>query len=206
MRPGRFIGGGGMKTIINSVHRLLGTIEAWAALVAGLIVLLIMSLGVWEVVGRSLFSHPLHGYLDMVEQLMVGVALLGMPYCQARLGNVRMSLLVGRLTGRLRWIMETIAFLAALAVVAVLIKGSWLHFLRAYSIGGSSAEIQLPIWVASLIVPVVLTMLAIRLALQLLEGMRLIVSPDDDTAVVDYNDHVPHAADDPAIEGPERVE
>lgn len=177
-----------MKTIISSANRLLGVIEVWAALVAGLIVLVIMSLGVWEVVGRSVFSHPLHGYLDMVEQSMVGVALLGMPYCQARLGNVRMSLLVGQLTGRSRWIMETIAFLAALAVVVVLIKGSWLHFLRAYSIGGSSPEIQLPIWVASLVVPVVLTMLAMRLALQLLEGGRLIFSPDDDTVVIDYGD------------------
>lgn len=188
-----------MKTAINRASNLLSFIEIWGAFIAGLTIMLIMVLGVWEVVGRSVFSKPLHGYLDMVEQLMVAVALLGMAYCQAHLGNVRMTLLIGRLRGRSRWILEAIAFFAALVVVLVLIKGSWSHFLRAYNIGGSSPEIELPLWIGSLVVPVALTVLALRLVLQLIEALRLILSPDDDTQVIDYHDRPTDLLDDPRM-------
>ncbi|MGE0584798.1 MAG: TRAP transporter small permease subunit [Flavobacteriaceae bacterium] len=188
-----------MKTAILRAHAALAVVETLGAFLAGLIVMVIMVLGIWEVIGRSAFSTPLHGYLDMVEQMMVAVALLGVAYCQSHLGNVRMTLFIGRLSGRFRWTLEAIAFAAALLVIVVLIKGSWAHFYRAFSIGGTSPEIQLPLWWASLVVPIALTILAARLLLQLLEAIRLIGKPGDTTQLLAYHDHVPDVDDDPRM-------
>ena len=44
----------------------------------------------------------------------------------------------------------------------VLIYGSYLHFLRAYELGDSSLDIQLPTWPATLAGPFALTVLALR--------------------------------------------
>ena len=98
-----------MRHPLTIVHVALLRLEMAAALVAGTVILLIMTMGLIEIAGRGLFNKPIHGYLDIVEQLMVAVAVFGVSYCQATWGNVRMTLVVGALNGRARWIAETIA-------------------------------------------------------------------------------------------------
>jgi TRAP-type C4-dicarboxylate transport system permease small subunit len=54
-----------------------------------------------------------------------------------------------------------------LLITLLLIYGSFLHFLRAYTLGDSSLDIDLPTWPAKLVVPVALSVLALRLMLQI---------------------------------------
>jgi TRAP-type C4-dicarboxylate transport system permease small subunit len=77
-----------------------------------------------------------------------------------------MDILIGHLHGRLLWFAELISVVLMLLVTLILIYGSYLHFWRAYDIGDSSLDINLPTWPAKLVVPLALTILALRLLLQ----------------------------------------
>lgn len=54
-----------------------------------------------------------------------------------------------------------------------------MHFWRAYTIGDSSLDINLPTWPAKLVVPIALTILAMRLLLQLWGYMRALKQGGD---------------------------
>src|SRR3546814_9388141 len=94
-----------------------------------------MFLGVANVVGRKLFDHPVAGYIDIVEVTMVAYAFLGVAFCQRVGGHVRMEILVQRFKGRTLWVVEAIAVLIWIIVIAVLIWYGFEHALRAYPIG-----------------------------------------------------------------------
>ena len=154
-----------MERLIGLANSILKPVENLFAVLAGIVVLVIMALGVAEIIGRSAFRAPIHGSLDMVEQLMVLVAAFGIAYCQAHWGNVRMTLVVSRLTGRPRWIMEALSLIIACFVIAALVKGGWANFLRTWEIGGNTPNIYFPLWPGTLAVCIALCLLFARLLL-----------------------------------------
>ncbi len=110
---------------------------------------------------------------------MAFFAFLGIAYTQREGGHIRMDMLVGHIHGRRLWVVEFITTLFMLGVTLVLIYGSYLHFLRAFQLGDSSLDIDLPTWPAKLVVPVALSVLALRLLLQLWGYARAIKNNDD---------------------------
>ena len=90
-----------------------------------------------------------------------------------------MDMLVGHIHGRPLWVTELISTTLMLFITVVLIYGSFLHFLRAFLIGDSSLDINLPTWPAKLVVPVALTVLALRLMLQIWGYARAIKQGGD---------------------------
>lgn len=168
-----------MRSLIETVDRLLGHVERAAALLAGLLILAMMALVCAEVLGRGLFNHPVRGSIDIIEQVMVALVTLGIAYCQSHFGNVRMTLVSDRLTGRAKWLSELFALAIALFVVVILAKGSWLNFQRAWGNGGDTPEIGIPLWPGILLVTAALGLLGLRLAVQCAEAVRLILQPKD---------------------------
>jgi TRAP-type mannitol/chloroaromatic compound transport system permease small subunit len=65
-----------------------------------------------------------------------------------------------------------------------MIYGSYLHFLRAYTIGDTSLDIGLPTWPAKLVVPVALSFLALRLFIQICGYIKAIKNNDNDPSVI----------------------
>lgn len=166
-----------MRAIIETFDRGLGVVERFTALIAGLLIMALMSLVCAEVLGRGLFNHAIRGSIDMIEQLMVALVTLGIAYGQSHFGNVRMTLVSDRWRGRAKWGSEIFALCVALFVVVILTKGSWLHFLRSWNNGGDTPEIGIPLWPGILLVTGSLGLLAIRLALQLTEAFRMLAQP-----------------------------
>ena len=163
----------GSTTIVEDDSRLsfadraFFRFESFLNLAGGVVIFLLVLLATTNVLGRWIFSLPIDGYVDWVEQAMAFIAFLGIAYTKRLGGHIRMDILVGRLRGRLLWAVELIAVCLMLLVTTVLIYGSYLHFWRAYNIGDSSLDINLPTWPAKLVVPVALTVLALRLVLQI---------------------------------------
>ena len=145
---------------------------------AGLVILALMLLAVVQVVGRKVFNFPVMGYVDWVEFAMAVFVFLGIAYCQRLGGHVRMELVIGRFVGRTRWALETLGTLIALFIITVLMWYAWEHFLRAWVIGDSSMDIQLPIWPGKIIVVIAFISLNSRLLIQLVGFLRLVVHPD----------------------------
>jgi C4-dicarboxylate transporter DctQ subunit len=141
--------------------------ESMLTLLGGIVILLLVFLASANVLGRWLFDLPINGYVDWVEQAMAFFAFFGIAYTQRMGGHIRMDMLVSHLKGRLLWLSELISVLLMFGVTLILIYGSYMHFYRAFQIGDSSLDIALPTWPAKLVVPVSLTVLALRLLLQI---------------------------------------
>lgn len=159
-------------TLLSQLDRALFWLETRLALLGGLAVFLLMILAVVSVGGRNFFNAPLPGYVDWIEQAMPLIAFVGMAYTQRLGGHIRMDIVVGRLHGRVLWLVELVSTLAMLALVLLLVWGTFAHFLRAFDMNAplwsrdSSMDIGIPLWPAKLIVPVGFTVLLLRLALQ----------------------------------------
>jgi len=152
---------------LSKLDRLYFKLETFLALLGGITIFLLVLLAVFNVLGRWLFSLPVSGYIDWVEQAMAVFAFFGIAYCQRLGGHIRMDILVSHIKGRVLWLSEFISTLVMLIITLVLVYGSYLHFLRAFNNGDSSMDISLPIWPAKLVIPFALSVLAVRLVLQL---------------------------------------
>lgn len=161
-------------TRLSRVDRWLARVERALAMVAGFLVFALILLAVASVAGRNFFNAPLPGYVDWIQQLMLGVGLFGIALAQREGGHIRMDLVVGALRGRALWVVEWVGVLLAFVFVVLLAWGSWEHFGRSFDFDrprwsrDSSIDIDIPLWPAKLVVPVMLGLLALRLGLQLL--------------------------------------
>jgi len=169
---------------LSRLDRIYFKFETVLTLIGGVVIFLLVFLASVNVLGRWLFNLPISGYVDWVEQAMAFFAFLGLSYTQRIGGHIRMDMLVGNLKGRLLWVSELISVSLMLFVTLVLIYGSYLHFYRAFSIGDSSVDIDLPTWPAKLVVPVALTIFALRLLLQIWGYTRAVINGGDTPVAV----------------------
>ena len=163
---------------LDRADRTLGRIENGLNLVAGALIFALMLLGVAQIVLRTVFDAPIFGYIDIVEVSMVGFAVLSIAFVQRVGAHVRMEILVARLKGRWLWLTELAGTALAAFIVGVLIPYSWRHFERAFDFGDSTIDIELATWPAKLVVPVALSVLLIRLLVQLAGYWRLVLHPN----------------------------
>ncbi len=169
---------------LSRIDLLYLRLEKGFNLAGGVIIFLLVLLATGNVLGRWLFDAPISGYIDWVEQAMAFFAFLGLAYTQREGGHIRMDMLVSHLRGRWLWLTEFVSTLLMLLVSLLLIYGSYLHFLRAWEIGDSSLDINLPTWPAKLVVPVALSILVLRLLLQLWGYARAIHQGTDHPVAV----------------------
>ena len=167
----------GFGRLLDAGDRLLGRVENGLNLCAGVLIFALMLLGVVQIVLRTVFDAPIFGYIDVVEVSMVGFAVLSIAFVQRVGGHVRMEMLIGKLAGRVKWLVEALGTGLAGFIVAVLIPYSWDHFERAFEFGDSTIDIELVTWPAKLVVPVALSVLLLRLALQFGGYLRLAAAP-----------------------------
>ncbi|MDE2790374.1 MAG: TRAP transporter small permease [Paracoccaceae bacterium] len=169
-------------TVLSRIDRLLHRLEAVLALVGGLAVFALMLLAVASVGGRNFLNHPIPGYVDWIEQAMPLIAFIGIAYCQRLGGHIRMDMIVGRLEGRALWAAEFIGTVMVLALMVLMVWGSWAHFERSFDWNAplwsrdSSLDIRLPLWPAKLLVPLAFAVLSLRLAMQLWGYARAFLS------------------------------
>ena len=162
---------------LDRADRFLGLLESGLNLGAGILIFALMLLGVAQIVLRTVFDAPIFGYIDVVEVSMVGFAVLSIAYVQRVGAHVRMEILVSRLRGRWLWLTEMLGTALAAFIVGVLIPYAWRHFERAFEFGDSTIDIELATWPAKLVVPVALSVLLVRLLVQLAGYWRLVLHP-----------------------------
>jgi TRAP-type mannitol/chloroaromatic compound transport system permease small subunit len=153
-------------------------VEKFLNAVAGFTILIIMLVGVYQVFGRKLLNVPVPGYVDVIEMTMTIFAFISIAYTQRLGGHVRMEIILGRLKGRVLYGLEVFGTLVAIGIVGLLMYFGYEHFLRAWEIGDSTIDIQLPIWPSKLLVPFAFVLLLVRLTIQLVGFIRLFLNPD----------------------------
>lgn len=153
-------------------------IESAMNLLAAFFIFGIMLLGVAQVIGRSIFNQPVRGYVDIVEVSITVFAFLAISYCQRLAGHVRMEIIIGRFKGRALWLTEVFGTIVIMFIVFVLMLYAWEHFMRAWSIGDSSIDVDITLWPSKLLVPMAFAMLTVRLTIQLIGFLRLAAKPN----------------------------
>ena len=169
---------------IVPTSRRLGWLEDLLNAVSATSIIVLMLLAVIQVVGRKVFNAPIFGYIDWVEQIMVLFAFIGVAYCQREGGHVRMELVITNFRHRLLWLGEVIGIVIGLFIIGILIFTSFDHFLRAYEIGDSTINAELPVWPAKLVIPIAFASLWMRLFLQLFGYFRLLLNPGSEVLEV----------------------
>ena len=163
--------------LLRRVDQVVSHVEDGLNLIAALAIFFLMFVGVVQIVGRTAFDFAIFGYIDWIEQASVLFAFLGIAYAQRLGSHIGMDLTMGWRPS-IRWKIELFGVSMALAIISVLIYASFTNFLRAYSIGDSTMDIRLPTWPAKLIVPLALSVLWLRLSLQIWGYLRMIADPD----------------------------
>ena len=172
------------QSTLSRIDQFFFKIESFMSFIGGVVIFLIVMISTVNILGRWFFSMPVNGYIDWIEQFMAFFAFLGIAYTQREGGHIRMDMVVSKLKGRIFYITELFTTTIILFLTLVLIYGSSLHFLRAYNIGDTSLDIDLPTWPAKLVVPVALTFLALRLIIQIWAYIRAIKNNDPDPVAV----------------------
>ncbi|MDP1749452.1 MAG: TRAP transporter small permease [Reyranella sp.] len=162
---------------LAAAHRYWSRLEDGMNLIAAAAIFFLMFVGVFQVIGRTVFDTAINGYIDYMEQASALFAFLGVSYAQRVGAHIRMDLLLRGFSLRFMWSMELFAVVVALVIITVLIDSTYLNFLRAWQLGDSTIDINLPIWPTKLLVPAVLAVLWVRLTLQALDYIRLIRYP-----------------------------
>ncbi len=188
-------------SLLSRLDRALFWLETRLALLGGLAVFSLMVLAVVSVSGRNFANAPLPGYVDWIEQTMPLIAFVAVSYTQRLGGHIRMDIVIGRLRGRALWLVELLSTLVMLALMLLLVYGTFSHFLRAIDFNAplwsrdSSMDIGIPLWPSKLIVPIGFSVLSLRLILQAWGfGRALITGASRPVAVPLYEDAATAAA------------
>ncbi|NDW53800.1 TRAP transporter small permease subunit [Aliiroseovarius sp. PrR006] len=169
-------------SVLSRIDQKLYRVEGALALISGLAVFSLMILAVVSVSGRNFANQPLPGYIDWIEQAMPLIAFMGISFTQRDGGHIRMDMLVGALRGRSLYLVELITTLIILALMLLLVWGSWAHFDRSFDFAAplwsrdSSVDISLPLWPAKLLAPVAFSVLCLRLLLQVWAYSRALIT------------------------------
>ena len=173
------------ETVRSPFHRWLKAadegffrFESGLNLVAALVILAVMFIGVFQVFGRKLINLPVPGYVDVIEFVMTVFAFVSIAYTQRLGGHVRMEIILKKFHGRALWIVEAFGTLVVIGIVAILAWFGYEHFLRAWLIGDSTIDIEIPLWPSKLLIPAAFAILLVRLVIQLIGFLRLAARPD----------------------------
>ena len=131
--------------LLRWADRTLSHVEDSLNLVAALAVFFLMFVGVAQIVGRTIFDFAIYGYIDYMEQASSLFAFLGIAYAQRLGSHIGMDLTMNWRPSN-RWKIELFGVVVTVAIITVLVYASFTNFLRAYQLGDSSMDIQLPTW------------------------------------------------------------
>jgi TRAP-type mannitol/chloroaromatic compound transport system permease small subunit len=136
-----------------------------------------------QIVGRTVFDFAIYGYIDYMEQASSLFAFLGIAYAQRLGSHIGMDLTMSWRPEN-RWKIELFGVVMAMIIVTMLVYATFTNFQRAWTIGDSTMDIRLPTWPAKLMVPLALSVLWLRLSLQICGYLRLIRRPDAESIAV----------------------
>ena len=168
---------------LRTADKVLSRIEDSLNLIAALAVFFLMFVGVAQIVGRTIFDFAIYGYIDWIEQASSLFAFLGIAYAQRLGSHIGMDLTMNWRREN-RWRIELFAVVVTMGIITILVFASFTNLLRAYSIGDSTMDIKLPTWPAKLMVPLALSVLWLRLSLQICGYLRMIAHPDAEPIAV----------------------
>lgn len=110
-----------MQKVAGTIESIIHTISRQVTWLSMGILFLMMILVTVGVVARYVFNSPLRGDMEIQELMMVIIIFIAFPFCQMEKGNVYVELLVDRLKGRPKAILQSFAYFIGLVIILLII-------------------------------------------------------------------------------------
>jgi C4-dicarboxylate transporter, DctQ subunit len=173
-----------VDSVLYKIDQAYHGLERALNYLAAIFLFSLMLLACSEVVARKIFNSPIHGQADLVEIAIPTMGFFGLAYCQRMAGHVRMEIVVQSLKGRAHWLFEFVSNFATMIICALMIYGSYNHFLRAYELGDSTMDVELPVWPPKLIIVFGFCILFGRLIISFFGFLRMLQNPNQEAYAV----------------------
>jgi C4-dicarboxylate transporter, DctQ subunit len=155
------------------IDRFISTMIIGGGYLAGCIIALMSVMVTYEVIVRYAFNSPTSWSVELTNYSLPLMTFLGAAYCLYRRRHIQVVLLVDKLSGRARALLEAIASLLGLLFTLTLLwKGSqWV--LDTYRIGEVSSTVLLfPQWIIRLAFPLGMLLLSAQFLKDLMAACR----------------------------------
>ena len=149
--------------MLARIDTLLKYCEQACMVLAGITLLWLTFMTVIDVLMRHIFFSPIPGASEATELLLPWIVFLAMAFTLRVGGHVRVTLLTGRLSGRLRLCCEEFDCLIGLFFFGVLTYCGWFTFLESFRMDEFMlATIKLPWWAGKFSLPLGLFFMELR--------------------------------------------
>jgi TRAP-type transport system small permease protein len=132
------------SAIESTIHRISKQIT-WLSMGMLFLMMILVTVGV---IARYVFNSPLRGDMEIQELMMVLIVFVAFPFCQMEKGNVYVELLVDRLKGRSKAILQSFAYFIGLVVIVLIIWQTGLKAIHGMAHLNSDITLMLGIPVA----------------------------------------------------------
>lgn len=158
--------------LIKRVGALRYRVYAGLFFVSGIALFALMLLTVADVTGRYVFNKPISGTIEISQQMMAFIILLGLAFALVKGVHVRVGLVLDKLPRRLQIPAEVVADITGLFLCGLVTCGSWTQFLDSWIVGEwMPAAVKIPWWPAKLVMPIGFCFIALEFFIRLLSRL-----------------------------------
>ncbi len=154
--------------IVQKLSKYYEYFAIFLAILSCLTIVIMMFSTTIDTILRYVFNRPIPGVFELNEVILVVCVFMGLAWCQAQRGHIRVTMVLVRLSPRKAVLMDTVAWIITFAFVMVLSIETWHDAVYAYSIKMFRwGKVQMPIWWARALVPIGLWLLCIQILLDI---------------------------------------
>ena len=139
---------------------LLATAK-WFAIIGGLIFVGLVIMSIVSIVGRKLFSMPVPGDVEVLQMFAAFASATFFAYCHLMHGEVKVDFFTAGMSSRKRCFLDAAGSLLVGLVGTLLAWRTWVGAMSLREGGESSAILEVPVWIAQVLMVPSFTLLAL---------------------------------------------
>jgi TRAP-type C4-dicarboxylate transport system permease small subunit len=162
-----------MKNFVLKAFDVITRITRWLAILAAVSIAVMMVINFTDIIGTKFFLRSVPGALDISEELMVFLTLLPIAFIALERGHIRITLLEGRMTPTVRFVLQIIQYVIAMLITGFITWRVFVQFQKTIEVLQLKEGIDLPIWPANLAVVIAFGFLTLVWMLLLMKTLVL---------------------------------
>jgi len=157
------------------LRRAVQRLNVYLSVCGGYVILAMMALTTLDVLGRSLFRHPIPGAYELSEYMLAVAVLLGIAYAQQIERHAIVPLVVAQLRPRNRLFVETFVTILGLIFFSLMTWQGAAEAMMAYHDHTASEILRVPVYPFKGLISVGSFLLCLELLFKLADNARKLV-------------------------------
>jgi TRAP-type C4-dicarboxylate transport system permease small subunit len=141
-----------MRNFVLRALNIATEITKWLSILAAVSIAVMMIINFTDIIGTKFFLRSVPGALDISEELMVFLTLLPIAFVALERGHIRITLLEGRMTPTVRFVLRMIQYIIATLITGFITWRVFVQFQKTIEVVQLKEGLDLPIWPANLAV------------------------------------------------------